>query len=317
MVTRVLAKDVAQKAKRRVAAAVAPAAPAAKKAARGVQKTVTDAVVGSLGLHGERMSKVDTAWLRMDSAANLMMIVGVWVIHPKLKLTDLRQRIEERLLKYPRFVQCAVEDAAGATWVEDSDFDIGNHLVTEMLPKTPRGSEQDALQDRLAQLTMEPLDKRHPLWQIHLVEDYKGGSAMMVRIHHCIADGIALISVTQSLVDGGVPPPQRAPREARADGLEGAEAWISDALLKPLTSMTVKALGAAGEGAARSMGLLGGRRQNGLPSRERPGCIGTDARRLPHRPERAARQPQTGGLVSSNSSGRSKGRGESAELFHQ
>jgi WS/DGAT/MGAT family acyltransferase len=256
MVTRVLAKDVAQKAKRRVAAAVAPAAPAAKKAARGVQKTVTDAVVGSLGLHGERMSKVDTAWLRMDSAANLMMIVGVWVIHPKLKLTDLRQRIEERLLKYPRFVQCAVEDAAGATWVEDSDFDIGNHLVTEMLPKTPRGSEQDALQDRLAQLTMEPLDKRHPLWQIHLVEDYKGGSAMMVRIHHCIADGIALISVTQSLVDGGVPPPQRAPREARADGLEGAEAWISDALLKPLTSMTVKALGAAGEGAARSMGLL-------------------------------------------------------------
>jgi WS/DGAT/MGAT family acyltransferase len=256
MVTRVLAKDVAQKAKRRVAAAVAPAGPAAKKAARGVQKTVTDAVVGSLGLNGERMSKVDTAWLRMDSAANLMMIVGVWVIHPRLKLTDLRLRIEERLLKYPRFVQCAVEDAAGATWVKDSTFDIENHLVTEVLPKKARGSEQDALQDRLAQLTMEPLDKRHPLWQIHLVEDYKGGSAMMVRIHHCIADGIALISVTQSLVDGGAPPPQRGPREARTDGLEGAEAWISDALLKPLTSMTVKALGAAGEGAARSMGLL-------------------------------------------------------------
>jgi diacylglycerol O-acyltransferase len=35
---------------------------------------------GALGLHGERMSKVDTAWLRMDTASNLMMIVGVWVL---------------------------------------------------------------------------------------------------------------------------------------------------------------------------------------------------------------------------------------------
>ena len=216
MVTRVLAQDVAQKAKRRVAATVAPVAPVARKAgrqaqkaARVVQRNVSDAVVGTLGLNGERMSKVDTAWLRMDSASNLMMIVGVWVIRPKLKLADLQQRIEERLLKYPRFVQCAVEDAAGATWVKDPAFDIRNHLVTETLPKKRAGHEQEALQDRLAQLTMEPLDKQHPLWQIHLVEDYKGGSAMMVRIHHCIADGIALISVTQSLVDGGAPPPQR------------------------------------------------------------------------------------------------------------
>ncbi|MDR7306064.1 wax ester/triacylglycerol synthase family O-acyltransferase [Rhodoferax saidenbachensis] len=245
MVTRVLAKDVAQKAKRQT-----------QKAARVVQKNVTDAVIGTLGLQGERMSKVDTAWLRMDSASNLMMILGVWVIHPKLKYEDLAQRIEERLLKYPRFVQCAVEDAAGATWVKDTAFDLRNHLVRETLPKKPKGREQEALQDRLAQLTMEPLSRHRPLWQFHLVEDYKGGSALMVRIHHCIADGIALISVTQSLVDGGAPPPVRKPREAHADGMEGAEAWIADALLKPLTNMTVKALGAAGEGAARSMGLL-------------------------------------------------------------
>jgi diacylglycerol O-acyltransferase / wax synthase len=245
MVTRVLAKNVSQKTKRQV-----------KSAARSVKKNVTDAVVGSLGLMGERMSKVDTAWLRMDCDANLMMIVGVWVTQPQLKVADLRQRIEERLLKYPRFVQCAVEDAAGATWVNDPAFDLDNHVVLEKLPKKAAGREQEALQDRLAELTMKPLDKRHPLWQFHLVEDYKGGSAMMVRIHHCIADGIALIAVTQSLVDGGAPPPQRRARARRAEGLEGAEEWIADALLKPFTNMTVKALGAAGEGAARSMGLL-------------------------------------------------------------
>jgi len=31
----------------------------------------------------ERMSRVDTAWLRMDNEVNLMMIVGVWLLQPK------------------------------------------------------------------------------------------------------------------------------------------------------------------------------------------------------------------------------------------
>jgi hypothetical protein len=192
----------------------------ARSAAQKVQKNVTDAVVGSLGLHGERMSKVDTAWLRMDSASNLMMIVGVWVIKPGIRYDDLAQRLEDRLLKYPRFVQKAVEDAAGATWVQDTGFDIANHLVIEKLPKTAPGEQQAGLQDRLAALSMQPLDPGRPLWQFHLVEHYNGGSALMVRIHHCIADGIALISVTNSLVDGGAPPPVRPKRlTARQTGL--------------------------------------------------------------------------------------------------
>ncbi len=220
------------------------------------QEQLGDALVGALGLHGERMSKVDTAWLRMDSASNLMMIVGVWVVKPQLRYADLRQRIEDRLLKYPRFVQCVVEDSAGATWIADPAFDLDNHLVIETLARKPKGREQEALQNRLAELTMQPLDRQHPLWQFHLVENYKGGSAMMVRIHHCIADGIALISVTQSLVDGGLPPPESPHSGPHREGLEGAEEWIADALLKPFTNMTVKALGAAGEGAVRSLGLL-------------------------------------------------------------
>jgi WS/DGAT/MGAT family acyltransferase len=227
-----------------------------REAAKEMHKSLTDAFVGTLGIHGERMSRVDTAWLRMDSASNLMMIVGVWVIKPSISYDELSERVQDRLLKYPRFMQSAVEDSAGATWVMDPEFDMANHLVREKLPPKPRGREQEALQDRLAQLCMQPLDRKHPLWQIHLVENYKGGSAMLVRIHHCIADGIALISVTQSLVDGGLPPPPRVRKEDQSEGLEAAEEWIANALLKPFTNMTVKALAAAGEGAARSLGLL-------------------------------------------------------------
>ncbi|MCF8208221.1 MAG: wax ester/triacylglycerol synthase family O-acyltransferase [Rhodoferax sp.] len=202
------------------------------------------------------MSKVDTAWLRMDSESNLMMIVGVWVIQPGIRYEDLSQRITERLLKYPRFVQRAVEDSAGATWINDVGFDIAHHLVREKLEKYKKGREQQALQSRLAELSMRPLDRTRPLWQFHLVEHFKGGSALLVRIHHCIADGIALMSVTQSLVDGGAPPPQRTPRATHLDGIDAAEEWIADTLLKPLTNMTVKALAAAGDGAVRSLGLL-------------------------------------------------------------
>ena len=241
MVTRIIAKKAGGKARSTV---------------QSVQKNVTDAVTGTLGLHGERMSKVDTAWLRMDSASNLMMIVGVWVIRPGISYADLAQRLEERLLKYPRFVQSAVEDAAGASWVYDPQFDLANHLVIEKLPKAAAKDQQVALQDRLAELCMVPLDPSRPLWQFHLVENYKGGSALMVRIHHCIADGIALISVTNSLVDGGAPPPVRPKRLPARGGLEGAEDWLEAALLKPLTSFAVKALGIAGEGAARSFDMM-------------------------------------------------------------
>ncbi|MES2786427.1 MAG: wax ester/triacylglycerol synthase family O-acyltransferase [Pseudomonadota bacterium] len=198
------------------------------------------------------MTKVDTAWLRMDTPSNLMMIVGVWTIRPGIRYQDLCQRVEERLLKYARFRQRVEEDAAGATWVEDDDFDIERHLVREKLPGRARGRQQEALQDRVGELAMQPLDPQHPLWQIHLIEDYQGGSAMLVRIHHCIADGIALISVTMSLVDGGLPPPERRRKQAAANGHD----WIADTLIKPFTDMTVKALGAAGDGAVKSLGML-------------------------------------------------------------
>ncbi|WP_367181225.1 wax ester/triacylglycerol synthase family O-acyltransferase [uncultured Ramlibacter sp.] len=221
-------------------------------AAQTVAKQARRAATGTLGLAGERMSKVDTAWLRMDSPANLMMIVGVWTLSPGIAHADLCARIEDKLLKYGRFRQRVVEGAAGASWVEDRDFNIARHVVLEKLPKAVAGRQQAALQQRVGELAMQPLDRRHPLWCFHLVEDYQGGSALIVRIHHCIADGIALISVTMSLVDGGAPPPERRPRAGGGD----AEDWIADTLIKPFTDVTLKALGVTDGAAARSLAML-------------------------------------------------------------
>ncbi len=238
----------------------------------GATRQVKDALQGVLGLSGERMSKVDTAWLRMDSSSNLMMILGVWVLKPGVDYEAVCTRITERLVPIPRFRQIAVEDAAGATWVEDRTFDVHNHVIKDTLPnqgaalrqgKGKRGAvpltDQQALQARVAELAVQPLDRDRPLWQFHLVENYDGGSALIARIHHCIADGIALITVMMGMVDGGKAPRTRRKKEdATADG---PQAWLADSLVRPLTQLAVKALDAAGDGVARSVGAVGHPRQ--------------------------------------------------------
>ncbi len=254
MVTRIQAQEVVAQVKRAGKGARKVARQTARSAADAVPKSVADAVTGTLGLSGERMSKVDTAWLRMDSASNLMMIVGVWVLKPNVPIAAIRERFSERLLKYRRFGQKVQQDAAGATWVNDPDFDINRHVVAETLPKTSKAGAEAALQQRVAELSMQPLDETHPLWQFHVIENYAGGTAMIMRIHHCIADGIALISVVMSLVDGGAPPPERGPRKTHGGG---AEDWIAETVIKPFTGLAVKALDKAGDGAVKAMDMIG------------------------------------------------------------
>jgi WS/DGAT/MGAT family acyltransferase len=98
------------------------------------------------------------------------------------------------------------------------------------------------------------LDHAHPLWQFHLVDNYEGGSALIARIHHCIGDGIALTSVMMSITDGGGEPPRRRRRGSEDNPHEGD--WLADAILKPLTEFTVKAIGMYGKGVVKSMDML-------------------------------------------------------------
>src|SRR3954463_10279057 len=110
-----------------------------------------------LSANVERMSRVDTAWLRMDTEANLMMIVGIWLIEPQLSLADLRERVEGSLLKYGRFRQKGGEDALGAQWVDDDHFDIAAHVVPETLELAPGQAPMDALKSYVGDLTTAPL----------------------------------------------------------------------------------------------------------------------------------------------------------------
>jgi WS/DGAT/MGAT family acyltransferase len=150
----------------------------------------------------EPMSRVDTAWLRMERPTNPMMITGVLMFAEPMQLAQLKKVIQQRFLSYARFRQKPVDGAAGAQWVEDEHFDLDWHVRLSGLPGRPgRASEKRALERFVSQLASSPLDPTKPLWQFHLVERYQGGSAVVARIHHCYADGIALVQVLLSLTD--------------------------------------------------------------------------------------------------------------------
>ena len=185
----------------------------------------------------EPMSKVDTAWLRMESPTNLMMITGVLVFAQRLSAVKLKRLLRQRFLAYRRFRQCAVDNGSAACWQTDAHFDIDRHVRSVRLP---RCTNQHTLETFVSKLASTPLDPSRPRWQFHLVEEYQGGSVAIVRIHHCYADGLALVQVMLSLTDAA-PKPDRLVALAKA-WLPRDRGSVLDRLLQPARAGLVKAL---------------------------------------------------------------------------
>jgi WS/DGAT/MGAT family acyltransferase len=148
------------------------------------------------------MSGVDHAWYRMDRPENLMVVNALmWTIDP-LDRESLRSVLKERLVdRFPRFSHRPVESRIPlrrARWQDHDDFDLDEHLVPAHLP----GDDKKSLEDFVSEQTSVPLDHDRPLWKVHHVEEYLGGSAVLFQIHHSIADGITLARVLLSLTDG-------------------------------------------------------------------------------------------------------------------
>jgi diacylglycerol O-acyltransferase len=171
------------------------------------------------------MSKVDTAWLRMDSSSNLMMINGVWTCcKPGISLRSPAASVQSA---------CCSTRAFASAWSRTPPVPPGwrtSALTSKPMcsdrrcPGKPRCQPAGGLQEFVGDLAMKPLDRgarcgSSTWWRITRGQP---GSALVVRLHHCIADGIALISVTMSLVDGGAEPPNAASKAApaKARGLD-------------------------------------------------------------------------------------------------
>lgn len=162
----------------------------------------------------ERLSNVDTVMLRVEDPVHPNMGTGVMLLGTPVDIEWLRATIRVRLLRFDRFRQRLVQPWlpwGHLHWEDDPDFDLDYHLQQVIL--SPPG-DQAALQELVSLLASIPLELDRPLWQMHLVETYGQGSALICRVHHSLADGVALMHVLLSLADSDpdAPPPCVEPR---------------------------------------------------------------------------------------------------------
>ena len=205
-----------------------------------------------------RIGPVDTIWLNMDRPNNLMVIESVMFLDTAPDWDRLVEVVRRRMVeRFPVFHQRPVPPGLPLGlphWEDDPDFSLARHVHRVTLP--PPGDDA-ALQSLLEQHLHVPLDRAHPLWQIHLVEGYGSGAVVLCRFHHALADGIALTQVMLSLTDA-------APGADLDAGEEGL------ASLRPggLAGLVDTALSATREGAALAgkavTGILGLATPSGL-----------------------------------------------------
>jgi len=162
-----------------------------------------------------RLSTADTAWLHMDRPTNLMVINAVELFDEPPDWDLVKQLIQSRLVdRYPRFRQRVVDSRLPLRpprWEDDPDYALEHHVHRLALPSP---GDRAALEELVGDLMTMPLDRNRPLWHTYLVEGFGDGAAIINRMHHCIADGIALarvmLSLTDSGPDAGIAPPDPA-----------------------------------------------------------------------------------------------------------
>ncbi len=197
-----------------------------------------------------RISTADVAWLQMDRPTNNMVVNGVMWFDEPVDWDRLRQVYQERFLgPYPKFRQRVAGSQLSLgrlRWEDDPDFDLDRHLLQSRLPAP---GDRATLHRYVSQQMSRPLDRDRPLWEVHLIDGYNGGSAVFTRIHHAIADGIALIRLLLSMTDDQADESLFLP----TDREEGARDRSLTARARGLVSDAVRV---SGQLAQESIGVL-------------------------------------------------------------
>lgn len=156
----------------------------------------------------------------MDDPTNLMHINGVLVLDQPVELERIRALIARRLLAIPRFRSRVVVPKKGKPyWERDADFKLENHVGHIVLP--PPGGDKE-LRAVVEGLITQQFDPAHPMWSFQVIDNFRGGSVVMGKLHHCMGDGVALMLVLLSLTDrtAGADPAARNPFLSLYTGLE-------------------------------------------------------------------------------------------------
>jgi len=163
------------------------------------------------------LSPLDAGFLYAESGRTPMHMGSIGIFegaplrdeHGALRIDALRAEIESRLHLVPKLrrrVRFTTLGMAAPVWVDDPAFDIANHVRTAALPSP--GTEA-SLRDLCAGLMARPLQRDRPLWEIWAIDGLEGGRvAMMEKLHHSMADGLAGVELVTVLFDLDRHPPR-------------------------------------------------------------------------------------------------------------
>ena len=153
----------------------------------------------------ERTTPTDLMQLACDLPGSPMQVAAVLVLSDAsaLDITAVRDAIDLRIRAVPRLRQRLVRTSFGCgrpIWVDDPDFDIRDHVTAVPCPEP---GDQAALLGVVAETVTQRLVRNRPLWSATLVTSLSGGrAALIVMLHHVLADGIGGLAVLARLVDG-------------------------------------------------------------------------------------------------------------------
>nr|WP_026306440.1 wax ester/triacylglycerol synthase family O-acyltransferase [Smaragdicoccus niigatensis] len=151
------------------------------------------------------MTALDAAFLELEDSdrhVNLA-IGGVSVVGgPVPDERELMDALVSRVVSLPRYRQVLrfkPFDLGAPEWVDDPDFDFAHHIHRTALPSP---GDDSALYDLVAEAMSHRLDRDRPLWESWIIEGLSDGRwAILIKIHHCIADGISAARAVTSLCD--------------------------------------------------------------------------------------------------------------------
>jgi diacylglycerol O-acyltransferase / wax synthase len=154
----------------------------------------------------ERLSSLDSSFLYMERPSVHMHVAGLSILDPRpdgpLLFDDVRRVLEARIHLAPRLRQRVVHvpgSLGRPVWVDDDRFDLEFHLRRSALPE-PGG--HDELSNSVGRILSRPLDRAKPLWELYVFEGMeKGRTAVLLKLHHAMADGLAGMAIGTVLFD--------------------------------------------------------------------------------------------------------------------
>jgi len=153
----------------------------------------------------EQLTALEASFLEAENAdPHISLAIGALAIidGPLPGYDVLTAAIAERIGYSPRLTQVVHAhpfELAAPRWVDDTRFDIAHHLRRAAVPQP---GDDAALFRMVADLMERRLDRDHPLWECWIIEGLPAARwAILIKLHHCIADGIAAVQMLTSLSD--------------------------------------------------------------------------------------------------------------------